>query len=106
MVSHAAMHAHTTDRAGVNPGLVILGPLEVGEVGQYVAVPLLLVASLQPEHGRDEVGETEQLGYDGVTATHELEHGLSAEVFLRQEVQSRHFHTRTLTISPSSSLSL
>ena len=45
----------STDRAGVDFGLVVLGTLEVREVGQYVAVALELLASLQAKRGRDEV---------------------------------------------------
>ena len=59
-----------TNRAGINLGLVILGALEVREVGQNVAVALELLASLQAEHGRDEVGETQQLRNDGIAAAH------------------------------------
>lgn len=56
------------------------------EVWKNVLVLFLVVLRLQLEDGRDELGETEQLSYDGIASAHQLQDGLATVVLRREKV--------------------
>lgn len=75
-----------TYRVSIDLVLVEIWALKVVEVGKDVLVLVLVVSGLQLEDGRDELGETEQLGYDGVPSAHQLQDGLAAVIVRREKV--------------------
>ena len=82
-------HSRHTYGVSIDLGLIEVRALKIVEVWKDVLVLFLVVLRLQFEDGRDELGKTEQLSYDGIASAHQLQDGL-ATVVLRREKVLRH----------------
>lgn len=64
--------------------------LKIAEVANDVSILVLVALVFEVENGRDELGQTKELRYDGISPGNDPEDRLPARVVLREEVHHGH----------------
>ena len=75
-----------TYRVSIDLVLIEVRALKVVEIWKDIPVLFLVLLRLQLEDGRDELRETEKLGYDGIASAYKLQNRLATVILGREKV--------------------
>ena len=83
---YAKPNGRHTYRVSIDLVLIEVRALKVVEIWKDIPVLFLVLPRLQLEDGRDELRETEKLGYDGIASAHKLQNRLATVILWREKV--------------------